>query len=108
MTSQTISLSELRTRIQQGAPVLLEALPEPSYRQGHLPGARLFPHDQVRAIADRVVPEKAAEIVVYCANTRCQNSHVAAATLASLGYANVRVFAGGKQEWQDAGLPLES
>jgi rhodanese-related sulfurtransferase len=108
MTSNTISLPELQTRLQQGSPVLLEALPARYYEEGHLPGARHLPHDQVRAIADRVVPEKTAEIVVYCASPTCQNSHRAAATLTSLGYANVRVFSGGKQEWQEAGLPLES
>lgn len=27
--------------------------------------------------------------------------------MADLGYTNVKVYAGGKQDWIDAGLPLE-
>jgi len=53
------------------------------------------------------VPRKDAEIVVYCASATCANSGIAASVLASLGYKNVRVFTGGKQEWEEAGLPLE-
>jgi rhodanese-related sulfurtransferase len=61
----------------------------------------------VRALAPGLLPDKAAEIVVYCASATCQNSHIAAKVLAQLGYANVAVYAGGKQDWQEAGLPLE-
>jgi 3-mercaptopyruvate sulfurtransferase SseA len=28
--------------------------------------------------------------------------------LTSLGYRNVRVFAGGKEEWKEAGFPFEA
>jgi 3-mercaptopyruvate sulfurtransferase SseA len=31
----------------------------------------------------------------------------AARALAAMGYSNVRAYEGGKQEWQEAGLPLE-
>jgi rhodanese-related sulfurtransferase len=44
---------------------------------------------------------------VYCASSTCQNSHVAAKVLGQMGYANVVVYAGGKQDWQEAGLPVE-
>jgi rhodanese-related sulfurtransferase len=37
----------------------------------------------------------------------CQNSHQAAERLAELGYSNVAVYAGGKQDWKEAGLRLE-
>ena len=32
---------------------------------------------------------------------------IAAQRLSQLGYANVAVYAGGKQEWEEAGLPFE-
>ena len=88
---------------------LLEALPEMYYRKGHLPGALLFPHTEVPERAARLLPPpaQAPEIVVYCASVTCQNSHQAARQLRELGYANVRVYAGGKKEWEAAGLPLE-
>jgi rhodanese-related sulfurtransferase len=49
-----------------------------------------------------------AEIVVYCASPICQNSHIAARSFEQLGYTNVGVYAGGKQDWQDAGLRGDS
>jgi len=88
-------------------PVLVEALPEKYFRDWHLPGARHLPHDEVARLAPTVLPDKSAEIVVYCASRSCQNSHVAAAKLAQMGYGNVAVYAGGKQEWSEAGLPVE-
>jgi rhodanese-related sulfurtransferase len=108
MNVTDISRHELQTKLSSRAPlVLLEALPAPYFERGHLPGARNLPHDQVRRLAATVAPEKTAEIVVYCASATCQNSRVAAGALAGLGYENVRVFRGGKQEWQEAGLALE-
>jgi len=46
-------------------------------------------------------------IVVHCASHTCRNSGVAAQALTGLGYEDVSVFPGGKQEWEEAGLSLE-
>ena len=91
-----------------GRAILVEALPEKYYRDGHLPGARHLPHDRARALASAVLPDKNAEIVVYCASATCQNSHIAARVLEQMGYADVAVYPGGKQDWQEAGLALEA
>lgn len=98
-----------RSTLQQklGRVTLAEALPEKYWRDWHLPGARHLPHDQVRSLAPSVLPDKSAQIVVYCASSTCQNSHIAAQLLEQMGYANVAVYAGGKQDWQEAGLPVE-
>ena len=98
-----------RSNLQQrlGKATLVEALPEKYWRDWHLPGAKHLPHDQVRQLAPDVLPDLDAEIVVYCASSTCQNSHIAAKLLEQMGYANVAVYAGGKQDWQAAGLPVE-
>jgi rhodanese-related sulfurtransferase len=54
-----------------------------------------------------VLPDRNAEIVVYCASATCQNSHIAARLLEQRGYTDVSVYAGGKQDWSEAGLALE-
>lgn len=109
MFSRQITRSELQAKLADKSPVvLLEALPEGYFVKGHLPTARNFPHDQVRVLAPTLLPRKDAEIVVYCANESCQNSHIAAGVLASLGYQNVSVYPGGKKDWEEAGLPLEA
>jgi rhodanese-related sulfurtransferase len=105
---RTISREELQAKIdRKEGVILLEALPESYYRKGHLPGAHHLPHDRVRELASQVVPDKHAAIVTYCASATCQNSHIAAETLRAMGYANVTVYVGGKQDWTDAGLPLQ-
>lgn len=104
----TISRDELKNALELDAPLtLLEALPEKYYRHSHLPGARLFPHDQARDLAATLLTNKAAAIVVYCASATCANSHQAAQTLTELGYTDVRVYVEGKADWQAAGLALE-
>jgi rhodanese-related sulfurtransferase len=94
--------AELQARLAANPDlVLLEALPEKYFNDWHLPGARHFPHDQARTLAAGVAPDKAAETVVYCASRTCQNSHIAARQLESLGYTNVAVYAGGKEDWKE-------
>ena len=98
-----VTRNELQSRLSANpALVLLEALPEKYYNEWHLPGARHFPHDQARALAPAAVPDTTAEIVVYCASKTCQNSHIAANVLRQMGYANVAVYAGGKEDWKEA------
>jgi rhodanese-related sulfurtransferase len=103
-----ITRDALKARLNAGdAITLVEALPEPYYRKAHLPGAILLPHDRVDALAPGLLPDKDATIVVYCANLPCENSSIAAARLAELGYTNVFDYAEGKQDWIDAGYPVE-
>ena len=107
--SRTINREELLIKLSSAnRPILVEALPEKYYVAQHLPGARHLPHDEVDALAAAVLPDKTAKIVVYCANRQCQNSHIAAHRLSTLGYGDVSVYAAGKQDWEEAGLTFES
>lgn len=106
--TRTISRQDLSAKIAaRHAVVLVEALPESAYLKEHLPGAINMPHDRTRELAPRLLPDKDAEIVTYCASATCQNSHIAADTLRAMGYGNVSVYAGGKRDWLEAGLPVE-
>lgn len=88
--------------------VLFEALSEAHWASGHLPGAHAMPLDRIAEVAAAKAPDKKKPVVVYCASITCKNSDVAAKTLARLGYRDVAVYAGGKADWKDAGLPLEA
>ena len=66
---KTISRNELSEKIDQGDSfVLLETLPATAYQHVHLPGAINMPPDKVKQIAAELLPDKHADIVVYCAN----------------------------------------
>ena len=109
---RTISRDELATLIATPGRgtrslLLLEALPETYYQQGHLPGARQF--WPVESVREQMHDLGAADapIVVYCASETCANSDQVAKLLTGIGYTDVRVYKGGKADWQAAGLPLE-
>lgn len=107
--NSTITREALHRKLLSAArPTLVEALPEKYYADKHLPGALHMPHDRVDELAPALLPDKSAEVVVYCASRQCQNSHIAARRLAALGYSNIAVYADGKQDWDEAGLPFES
>jgi rhodanese-related sulfurtransferase len=86
---------------------LVEALPRKYYDAEHLPGAINIPHDQIHLQAAALLPDRDATVVVYCANTPCQNSRLVAEALTAMGYAHVYEYVEGKQDWKTAGLPLE-
>ena len=102
-----ISRDELRELVDAGAVTLVEALGAPYFASGHLPGAINIPHTEVKELAPALLPDKEAAIVVYCSNTACQNSVVASNRLSQLGYTNVYEYVEGKQDWIEAGLPVE-
>ncbi|MGH8885879.1 MAG: rhodanese-like domain-containing protein [Egibacteraceae bacterium] len=104
----TITRDRLKERIDRGDVVVLEALPQPYWEKEHLPGALLFPLDDIDGQAVSMLPDKTADIVVYCSNAACNNSHIAADRLTQLGYTSVLRYTEGKQDWIEAGLPVES
>ncbi len=106
--NQLISREDLKTLIASGkGHTIVEALPRKYYEAEHLPGAINIPHDEVQVTASRLIPDKSGAVVVYCANSECQNSHIAAETLRGLGYSRVYQYVEGKKGWKEAGLPLD-
>ena len=65
----TITRDELKKKMDRGEKFkLVETLPEGGFQQVHLPGATNLPLDQLRELAPKLLPDKNAEIVVYCAS----------------------------------------
>jgi rhodanese-related sulfurtransferase len=105
----TISRSELKQKMDRGDLfTLVEILPETAYQHEHLPGAINLPPDRVKESAPQVLPDKGAEIIVYCASFDCDASDTAAGELVEMGYTNVKDYAEGKSDWIEAGYPTES
>jgi len=93
--------------LSKAPPIVFEALDKKYYDFGHIPTARMLPPAEVDRVVAATVADKEQAIVLYCASATCQNSHQAAAHLAGQGYRNVAVYAGGKEDWVQAGLRLE-
>ena len=109
MNVEEITREELEAKLDRGEQVVLvETLGPRYYEDVHLPGAINIPHTEVDELAPEMLPDKSAQIVVYCSNRACQNSPQAARRLDALGYENVYDYEEGKQDWVGAGLPTES
>ena len=65
--SAIMTRDELKAKIDRGDDFkLVEALAEEAYKEWHLPGAINIPAARVRELAPKMLPDKNADIVVYC------------------------------------------
>jgi rhodanese-related sulfurtransferase len=65
----TISRDELKSKLDRREKIaLVEALDPEEFRKGHLPGAVNMPMDRVRELAPKLLPDKNADVIVYCMN----------------------------------------
>lgn len=104
---KTISLDDLKKRLESGkAPVLVDVREKDEFKAGYIPGAVHVPRGFLEMQAEQKLPDKSAEVVVYCAGgTR---SAFAAKTLAELGYTNVWSANPGFVRWKDLRYPVEN
>ena len=86
-------------------PILIDVREKDEWTEGYIPGAQWIPRGFLELRIEDQVPERSAEIVLYCAGgTR---SALAARSLADLGYTNVKSMAGGFSAWKRAGLTFD-
>ena len=105
--STRITREELRARLARDRmTVLVEALGAAYYADAHLPGAINIPPGQVDRLAPQLLPDAEAPIVVYCSGS-CSSADAVARRLTEVGYADVAVYVGGKEDWVEHGLPIE-
>lgn len=101
---RTIERDELARKLASDEQLkLVMALNAWAYQAKRIPKSVYFdtPDDMLRAL------KKDDEIVVYCSNPQCLASLAMYRRLIDHGYVNVRRYAGGLNDWEDAGLPLE-
>jgi rhodanese-related sulfurtransferase len=102
---RTIEKDELRRKMDAKDPrfKVVMTLGEWEFRTKRIPGSLHFKDasEMLSAL------QKDDEIVVYCTNPPCLASVAAYHRLVAEGYTNVRRYAGGIEDWENAGLPLE-
>jgi adenylyltransferase/sulfurtransferase len=89
---------------QTSAPILIDVREEFERGVAFIESSRHLPEAEVPARIGAEVPDRQTPIVVYCALD--QRARAVAERLASIGYANVRVLAGGLTQWERSGLPV--
>jgi rhodanese-related sulfurtransferase len=101
---RTIEREELRQKLAKGDRIkLVMCLNEFAFRAKHIPGSLHFntPNEMMAGL------QKDDEIILYCSNPQCLASVAVYRRLIDQHYTNVRRYAGGLVDWEDAGLPLE-
>ncbi len=93
----------LVTRLAAGTIVLVDAQAPGWYEREHLPGAHRLDWDDLPGSAHAAVADHSTPVAVYCWNTTCTGSEIAATELERLGYRSVHRYIGGKQDWTDNG-----
>jgi rhodanese-related sulfurtransferase len=100
-----IDRDELRRKLDRGERIqLVMALPAHAYRVKRIPGSRHF--ETIGEALETLDPGD--EIVLYCATVYCPASIYAYRLLEREGYRHVRRYAGGIDDWESAGYPVEN
>jgi rhodanese-related sulfurtransferase len=102
-----ISREELKQAIERGEVILVDARSAEKFHKSHLPAALNIPAGRAAELAPQLLPNKDACVVTYCVNFTWKLSEQLARELQALGYRNVRTYEEGRQDWMNAGLPLE-
>ena len=103
-----ISRDELIQRLRDPSLTIVDVLPASSYVESHLAGALSLPLELVASRALEILPDRGAEIVVYCGHSTCDRSEHVLRQLHELGYSNVREYREGLADWMESGQPTES
>ena len=94
---QQITAEEAKKIVDSGEEhIILDTREQDEFNEGHIPGAILIPYTEIENKAEEMLPDKDAQILVYCRSGR--RSKIASESLAKLGYTNVKEF-GGIIEW---------
>jgi molybdopterin/thiamine biosynthesis adenylyltransferase/rhodanese-related sulfurtransferase len=89
----------------QGDAVLVDVRRHDEWEQGHIPGAIHIPRGSLESRIEGLVPDRDAEIIVYCASG--ERSAFGAKSLGELGYGHVSSLAGGFTEWKRNGYDID-
>ena len=76
--------------------VIIDARTEEEFAEGHIENAILIPEYEIKDRAEKELPDKEQQILVYCRSGR--RSKIASEELVKLGYTNVKEF-GGIIDW---------
>ena len=99
-----ISRDELKAKIDAGDDFkLVMVLSEWAFKAKRIPGSMNI--DNITEASSML--DRDDEIVIYCSDETCPSSKYAYQQLVSGGYSNVRRYAGGISDWEDAGMPME-
>ena len=88
------------------APTVVDTRSAAAWNRGHLPGALHIPGAELAQRAVTELPDRGADIVVYCWGPGCNGATRAGFTLSGMGYHRVRELIGGFEYWAREGFSI--
>jgi rhodanese-related sulfurtransferase len=102
LAAENVSVDTLAAQISAGkAPLVVDVRTEDEFLEGHIPGARLIPHDEIGNYVDSLAAFKDEPILIYCRSGKRAESAVK--TLEEAGFSKIQVLEGSFSAWQAAG-----
>ncbi|NKE71374.1 rhodanese-like domain-containing protein [Candidatus Manganitrophus noduliformans] len=100
------TVAEVKARLEEGRPVhFIDVREDHEWGKDRAAGARHLGRGILERDIEGLIPDKKAEIVVYCGGG--YRSALAADNLQKMGYTNVVSMDGGIKAWRAAGYPME-
>ncbi len=99
-----VTIAEARDRMSAGAR-FIDVREQSEWAAGHAAGAEYLGKGVIERDIEAMVPDKQAEIILYCGGGF--RSVLAADALQLMGYTNVASMAGGWREWKASGAPTD-
>lgn len=103
-TVKFVEPAEFCRRREKNLPLLLDVSSSLEFETAHLPGAKWITRGWIDIKLPELFPDRGQEMILTC--TDGMQSVLAARTLASRGYKNVSVLAGGTHGWSAAGFAI--
>ncbi len=101
-----VSVDDARAAIAADpAAHLFDVREDHEFAAAHAVGAQHLARGVVERDIERLVPDKAAPVYMYCGGGF--RSALAADALQQMGYTNVHSVAGGWRAWEEAGAPVD-
>lgn len=100
------SASDVRDRFERDVPFhFIDVREDHEFAKDYARGAIHLGRGILERDIERLIPDKDAEIVLYCGGG--YRSVLAAANLMEMGYTRVASMKGGIKAWRHAGFPVE-
>ncbi len=108
---EEIDLNTLRSLLDKGSIVILDARSAKFYERGHIPTAVRLSRENFEGDFERLLPKLMSPpvktLVVYCSDKSCEDGITIAKSLAEMGFKSILLFKGGWEAWERAGLSVE-
>jgi molybdopterin/thiamine biosynthesis adenylyltransferase/rhodanese-related sulfurtransferase len=102
---EEVDPSEVAELMHEGV-AIIDVRETEEFAAGHLPGAKHVPRSYLETRIEGVVPDRSAQIILYCASGN-RSAYGTRTLTDELGYEHVRSMTGGITLWKDRGYDIE-